>query len=117
VEFVKDFSKKCNNIKCFLSMISKKHHECLVIKTSGNSSKLSDQVFWYKAEAHNGFRVGHSKFWNFHNNNYNENYESDIDFDEAEAGKFKEKYANSKKLKVLVSRQTGKIIGVNPPSD
>ena len=86
------------------------NHECLVIKTSGNSSDLRDQVFWYKAEYHNNFRTGHPKFWNFHSKNYNDNYEEDDDKDQEHLDKLKRKFAKTKKLKVIVSRQ-GDIVG------
>lgn len=86
------------------------NHECLVIKTSGNSTDLRDQVFWYKAESHSNFRVGHSKFWNFHLKNYNDNYEEDDDKDKEQLDKLKKKFAKTRKLKVIVSRQ-GDIVG------
>jgi hypothetical protein len=85
-------------------------HECMVIKTSGNSSDLRDQVFWYKAEHHTNFRVGHPKFWNFHLKNYNDHYEEDDDKDKEHLDKLKRKFAKTKKLKVIVSRQ-GDIVG------
>lgn len=37
--------------------------ECLVINNNAKSNKLQDQVFWYKAEAHNDFRLGSREFW------------------------------------------------------
>jgi hypothetical protein len=79
--------------------------ECMVIKTSGNSTDLRDQVFWYKAEAHNNFRVGHPKLWNYHSSNYNENYEEENDKNLEEFDKLKKKFANTRKLKVIVNRQ------------
>lgn len=87
-------------------------HECLVIKTSGNSSNLSDQIFWYKAEPHTNFRVGHPKLWEYHSSNYNNNYEQDDDCVQAELAQLRQKYAQTKKLKVLVSRE-GEIINVD----
>lgn len=27
------------------------------------SNRLQDQVFWYKADAHNNFRLGSQEFW------------------------------------------------------
>lgn len=92
------------------------NHECLVIKTSGNSPDLKDQVFWYKAEAHSNFRVGHSKFWNYHLSNYNHNYEEDEDNDKEEVDKLKRKFAKTRKLKILVSRE-GEMIGYERDTD
>ena len=37
--------------------------ECLVINKNSKSNKLQDQVFWYKADAHNDFRLGSKEFW------------------------------------------------------
>ena len=39
------------------------NYECLVINNSAQSNKLSEQVFWYKAEAHNDFKLGSKEFW------------------------------------------------------
>jgi hypothetical protein len=37
--------------------------ECLVINNNSKSNKLQDQVFWYKADPHNDFRLGSREFW------------------------------------------------------
>jgi hypothetical protein len=37
--------------------------ECLVINNNSKSNKLHDQVFWYKAEDHNEFKLGSKEFW------------------------------------------------------
>jgi hypothetical protein len=92
------------------------NHECLVIKTSGNSTDIKDQVFWYKAEQHDKFQVGHPKFWKYHNANYNENYEELAIQDQEEIAKLQKKFAKTKKLKVIVSRQ-GEIVGYEQDSD
>jgi hypothetical protein len=39
------------------------NYECLVINNNAKSNKLQDQVFWYKADAHNDFRLGSKEFW------------------------------------------------------
>ncbi len=89
------------------------NHECLVIKTSGNSTDLRDQVFWYKAEYHNDFRVGHPMLWKFHRDNFNDKYVNDAEVVQEELDKLQSKFAKTKKLKVIVSRQ-GNLLGVNP---
>ena len=38
--------------------------ECLVINNNAKSNKLQDQVFWYKADSHNDFKLGSVEFWN-----------------------------------------------------
>jgi hypothetical protein len=39
------------------------NYECLVINNNSKSNKLNDQVFWYKADDHNDFRLGSKEFW------------------------------------------------------
>jgi hypothetical protein len=39
------------------------NYECLVINNNSKSNKLQEQVFWYKAENHNDFRLGSKEFW------------------------------------------------------
>ena len=39
------------------------NYECLVINNNVKSNQLHDQVFWYKAEAHNDFKLGSKEFW------------------------------------------------------
>jgi len=86
------------------------NHECLVIKTASTSTDIKDQIFWYKAESHSNFRVGHPKLWKYHQSHYNTNYEEEAEDDQLKADKLKRKYAKTRKLKVLVSRQ-GDIVG------
>ena len=44
------------------------NYECLVINNNVKSNKLQDQVFWYKAENHNDFRLGSKEFWELSKN-------------------------------------------------
>lgn len=46
------------------------NYECLVINNNARSNKLEDQVFWYKASPHGDFRIGANKFWEYSDNNY-----------------------------------------------
>ena len=39
------------------------NYECLVINNNSKSNKLQDQVFRYKAESHNDFKLGSKEFW------------------------------------------------------
>jgi hypothetical protein len=39
------------------------NYECLVINNNAKSNKLHEQVFWYKAEGHNDFKLGSKDFW------------------------------------------------------
>ena len=37
--------------------------ECLVINNNAKSNKLTDQIFWYKAEKQKDFKLGSKEFW------------------------------------------------------
>ena len=37
--------------------------ECLVIDNNAKSNKLQDQIYWYKAQNHSGFKLGSKEFW------------------------------------------------------
>lgn len=39
------------------------NYECLVINNNSKSNKLQEQVYWYKAESHNNFKLGSKEFW------------------------------------------------------
>ena len=39
------------------------NYECLVVNNNAKSNKLQDQVFWYKADNHNDFKLGSKEFW------------------------------------------------------
>jgi hypothetical protein len=90
--------------------------ECLVIDTTGKSSNINQNIFWYKAQPHNNFRVGHAKIWKFHDMHYNNKYGDERDHDKEEADKLKKKYAKTNKLKIIISRQ-GDIHGAIEGSD
>ena len=44
------------------------NYECLVINNNSKSNKLNDQVFYYKADNHNDFRLGSKEFWELSKN-------------------------------------------------
>jgi hypothetical protein len=46
------------------------NYECLVINKSSRSNNLSEQVYWYKAESHENFRIGYDVFWQHNHRNY-----------------------------------------------
>lgn len=39
------------------------NYECIVIHNNAKSNRIEDQVFWYKAESHEDFRIGANEFW------------------------------------------------------
>jgi hypothetical protein len=64
--------------------------ECLVIHNGAKSNKLEDQVFWYKADNHEDFRICCPEAWQFSEANYNAD-DSDDDGDVSELFKKKNK--------------------------
>jgi hypothetical protein len=44
------------------------NYECLVINNNSKSNKLTDQIFWYKAEPHPTFKLGSKEFWELSKN-------------------------------------------------
>uniref|UniRef100_A0A6C0IJT6 Uncharacterized protein n=1 Tax=viral metagenome TaxID=1070528 RepID=A0A6C0IJT6_9ZZZZ len=55
------------------------NYECLVINNNSKSNKLQDQVFWYKADSHNDFRLGSKEFWELSKNMGDEEEEEQYD--------------------------------------
>ena len=55
------------------------NYECLVINNNVKSNKLQDQVFWYKADSHNDFKLGSKEFWelskDMHSDDEDEKYD------------------------------------------
>ena len=51
-------------------------YTALYIHNATQSNRLEDCVFWYKAPKNmpNGFKMGCSDFWTFHNERYDQNY-------------------------------------------
>ena len=86
------------------------NHECLAVKLSGSSNDMRDQVFWYKAEMHVPFKVGHKKIWDFHSSFYNKTYETDRNEEQEEVDRLLKKFHNTKKLKIFVSKTSGDIL-------
>lgn len=43
------------------------NYECLVIHNTSKSNQIQDQVFWYKAESHEDFKIGVREFWEMSN--------------------------------------------------
>jgi hypothetical protein len=55
--------------------------ECLVINNNAKSNRIEDQVFWYKAEPHENFKMGAKEFWALNNelcNDGDDNEEDDM---------------------------------------
>jgi hypothetical protein len=39
------------------------NYECLVIHNNAKSSKINEQIYWYKAENRPAFKLGSKEFW------------------------------------------------------
>jgi hypothetical protein len=44
------------------------NYECLVINNNSKSNKLTEQIFWYKAESHPPFKLGSKEYWELSKN-------------------------------------------------
>lgn len=58
------------------------NYECLVIDNNAKSNKLEDQIFWYKAEPHQNFKIGSKEFWDM-SKDLNSDDEEDEEYDPA----------------------------------
>ena len=63
--------------------------ECLVINNNAKSNRLEDQVFWYKAEAHDDFNMCAREFWALNRECGGEDNEGEEDMFDANALKKK----------------------------
>jgi hypothetical protein len=73
------------------------NYECLVIHNNAKSNKIEDQVFWYKAENHDDFRIGAREFWQWQDEC--ENDDSSDDEEMFDASNFIKKKGPSIKIK------------------
>jgi hypothetical protein len=48
---------------CSIMDQTTENYECLVINNNAKSNKLTDQIFWYKAEPRPDFKLGSKEFW------------------------------------------------------
>ncbi len=65
------------------------NYECLVIDNTSQSSKIEDCVFWYKAELHGDFRIGHPDFWQHSAQHYKDKEEEQNGYDPNAARRLK----------------------------
>ena len=59
------------------------NYECLVIHNNAKSNKLEDQVFWYKADTHERFKIGAPMFWQMQEEKAEESSDDDFEFYDA----------------------------------
>lgn len=87
---------------------------CLVA-TKNKERGLENKIFWYIAEEHQPFKMCSPKVWKYHKMKYDNEYEIALDKKIAHADKIKTKYKNSKKLKIIVSKEN-EIVGYDEES-
>ena len=58
------------SLESFCSILDQctENFECLVIDNNTKSNKISDQIFWYKAETRPNFKLGAKEFWEISKN-------------------------------------------------
>lgn len=51
--------------ECFCQVMDQttSDYECLVIHNNSKSNNIEDQVFWYKAQTHENYKIGSKYFW------------------------------------------------------
>ena len=55
------------------------NYECLVINNNAKSNKLTDMIFWYKAESRPDYKLGSKEFWELSNNLTDDDGEKEYD--------------------------------------
>jgi hypothetical protein len=76
-----NFAGMFPNFEIFCQVMDQctENFECLVIHNNAKSNKIEDQVFWYKAEPHEEFKIGAKEFWDKHQECYNDSYDNNQD--------------------------------------
>jgi hypothetical protein len=69
--------------------------ECLVINNNAKRNRLTDQVFWYKADHRPDFHIGSSEYWKFAEENMDGNNNNEEEY--AQGGASKQRYIVEKK--------------------
>lgn len=74
-----NFAGMFPNFETFCQVMDQctENYECLVIHNNAKSNRIEDQVFWYKADHHENFRLGAKEFWDIHEECYQETYGHD----------------------------------------
>ena len=65
---------------------------------NAKSNKIEDQVFWYKAEQHEDFKLGAEEFWNYNNEYYDEAEEGEDEVDLSTYGRKNKFHIDVKKI-------------------
>lgn len=73
------------------------NYECLCINNNVKTNKLTDQIFWYKAQDHPDFKLGSKEFWEISKNMGDD--DEDEAYDPNKGKKSKGQQINVKKTK------------------
>ena len=49
-------------------------YDCMVLDNTSKSSKIEDNIFWYRAKPNRKFRIGSRDAWNYHKKRYDSNH-------------------------------------------
>jgi len=49
-------------------------YDCMVLDNTSKSSKIEDNIFWYRAKPNRKFRIGSKDAWNYHKKRYDSNH-------------------------------------------
>ena len=75
------------------------NYECLVVQVSASSNRLQDQVFWYKANLHDDFKIGAQEFWDVHYQTLRDKQESEDDEDVFDISQYQKRNKCNVKVK------------------
>ena len=62
------------------------NYECLVIHNGSKSNKIEEQVYWYKAQPHEDFKIGSPKIWEYSEKNC---VEEEEEYDETDINNYR----------------------------
>lgn len=64
-----------------LMMACTENYECIVVSKEAvrTAHKVDDMIFWYKAEVHPPFKMGHRLFWKYHHKRYKGRAETSLE--------------------------------------
>ena len=97
----------CFSFEMFCQVMDQctENYECLVINNNAKSNKLTDQVFWYKAEQRPDYRIGADSYWTYSAQNYST--EERVDEDQ---------FGGKKKILLMFRNYTNSLVASKIPS-
>jgi hypothetical protein len=106
IKIYEDYASIFPDFKIFCNVLEQCTTDfgCLVLKTT-----VPFTVSWYRADMHEDFKVGKNTMWEYHKKNYNKSHDSNDTLNQKELLELQKKYKNTKNLKVVVNKLTGKL--------